>query len=250
MSNSYMKQGNEVVSNVDEFIIEAPEEDPNFDKLNSLVTVLENDIRKAHDNSIAIEKVIMSIRNSAYESSQTPQAEHLSLLYCHISEEMKAQKRRGSAVAKQATIPNYQEQDDDDYSDTVSLTGDIPFFLYSGSSKQIVGWEALHRNVFYSRASTAVFCFVGFVVMACVPDVGSRYIDPNTLLEVPLESVHDIVILLYIIILFNSYVLCCLLQTHDSLTHSHLTHSRLTHSFFLSVCLPSRVISWRVVLIV
>lgn len=122
-NNSYVKQENQVVSNVDEFIIEAPEEDPSFDKLNNLVNVLENDIRKAHGNTIAIENVLVSIRKSAYESSHSHQAEHVSLLYCHISEEMKSQQ--------QNNVPklNYQEQDDDDNnSDTVSLTGEIPFF--------------------------------------------------------------------------------------------------------------------------
>ena len=176
-SNEYVKQENQVVSNVDEFIIESPEEDPNFDKLKNLVTVLENDIRKAHNNSIAIEKVIMSIRNSAYESGNSPQAEHLSLLYCHIAEETKAQQRL-------TPVLNYQEQEDDDFSDTISLTGDIPFFLYSGSSKQIIGWEVLNRNVFYSRSATALFCFVAFVVMSCVPHVGWRKINPNRFLEV------------------------------------------------------------------
>mmetsp|Transcript_8052 Transcript_8052/g.13652 ORF Transcript_8052/g.13652 Transcript_8052/m.13652 type:complete len:405 (-) Transcript_8052:1963-3177(-) len=165
-------------SNVDEFIIEAPEEDPNFDKLNNLVNVLENDIRKAHGNSIAIENVLVSIRSSAYESSHSQQAEHVSLLYCHMAEEMKSQQQ------KSAPKLNYQEQDEDDNnSDTVSLTGEIPFFLYSGSSRQIVGWEALNRNVFYSRASTAVCSFVAFVIMSCVPYVSWRSIDPNKFLE-------------------------------------------------------------------
>lgn len=176
-NNNYIKQENEVVSNVDEFIIEAPEEDPNFDKLNNLVNVLENDIRKAHGNSIVIENVLESIRKAAYESSHSQQAEHVSLLYCHMSEEMKSQQQ------KNAPKLNYQEQDDDDNSDTVSLTGEIPFFLYSGSSRQIVGWEVLNRNVFYSRASTALFSFLAFVIMSCVPYVGWRSIDPNKFLE-------------------------------------------------------------------
>jgi hypothetical protein len=183
-SNEYAKQDNQVVSNVDEFIIEAPEEDPNFDKLNNLVSVLENDIRKAHHNSIAIEKVIMSIRNSAYESSHSPQAEHVTLLYCHIAEETKAQQQQQRTSLKAAPTLNYQEQDDDNNSDTVSLTGDIPFFLYSGSSKQIIGWEALNRNVFYSRAATAAFSFIAFVIMSCVPHIGWRSVNPNHFLEV------------------------------------------------------------------
>lgn len=186
-SNEYAKQDNQAVSNVDEFIIEAPEEDPNFDKLSNLVTVLENDIRKAHNNSISIEKVIMSIRNSAYESENSPMAEHVSLLYCHIAEENKAQQRAAAAAAssKAASTLNYQEQEEDDmYADTINLTGEIPFYLYSGSSKQIIGWEVLNRNVFYSRAATALFCFVAFVVMSCVPNVGHRKVNPNYYLEV------------------------------------------------------------------
>lgn len=186
-SNEYAKQDNQAVSNVDEFIIEAPEEDPNFDKLSNLVTVLENDIRKAHNNSISIEKVIMSIRNSAYESENSPMAEHVSLLYCHIAEENKAQQRAAAAAAssKTASTLNYQEQEEDDmYADTINLTGEIPFYLYSGSSKQIIGWEVLNRNVFYSRAATALFCFVAFVVMSCVPNVGHRKVNPNYYLEV------------------------------------------------------------------
>jgi hypothetical protein len=200
-SNEYAKQENQVVSNVDEFIIEAPEEDPNFDKLNNLVNVLENDIRKAHHNSIAIEKVIMSIRNSAYESGHSPQAEHVTLLYCHMAEEMKAQQREHSK-AKQTSPLNYQEQEDDNNSDTMSLTGEIPFYLYSGSSKQIVGWEALNRNVFYSRAATAVFSFIAFVVMSCVPHIGRRYVDPNDFLEVTVQAaVTSSVSLLLLLIL-------------------------------------------------
>ena len=183
-----MSQGNQnqnhVVSNVDEFIIESPEDDPTYDKLNNLVKVLENDIRRVHNNSIDVEKTIMSIRNSAYESSVDPRGEHLSLLYCHISEEMKQQKTKNQ---DKLSSLNYHEQDDvedDNNSDTVSLMGDIPFYLYSGSSKQIVGREALNRNVFYSRAATALFSFLAFVIMSCVPHIGWRYVDPKYLLEV------------------------------------------------------------------
>jgi hypothetical protein len=176
-------------STMDSFIIEPQEDDPNFDKLSNLISVLENDIRKANGNSISVEKVIMSIRNSAYETTNAPQVEYVSLLYCHIAEEMRAQQQAAN-VAKQASM-NYHEQEDDNNSDTVSLTGEIPFFWYSGSSKQIVGWEALNRNVFYSRASTALFSFVAFVIMSCLPHVGWRSINPNHFLKVRMEvAIH------------------------------------------------------------
>lgn len=211
---------NPVVSNTDEFIIESAEDDPNYDKLGALIAEMEDDIRRANNNSIAVEKVIMSLRNDAHQSAQSPQAEHVALLYRHMAKEMASPKSTASSKphSKPFSSPqlNYEEQDDDNDSDTVSLTGEIPFFLYSGSSRQIIGREAFSRNVFYSRSATALFAFIAFVVMSCVPNIGWRSVDPDRYLEAtcPFKgyyegsfsfvSFHYIIALCVIIFLHNT----------------------------------------------
>ena len=58
---------------------------------------------------------------------------------------------------------------------------------YDGTSDQIIGFDALRKNVFWSRVATGVFSFISFVVMSTVPYVTHKSVSARKLFLVSVD---------------------------------------------------------------
>lgn len=142
-----------------------------YDKLGSLCTEIEDQIKEVGGATTEIQNSLLSMRNDSYKEN-SPEAEYAVRLFRKYVAEVSAAKLRGG------TSPT----NDFDDGDSISLLGDIPQYIYSGTGEQIVGWSALSVNVFWSRLATGLFSFLAFVIMSCVPHIKYKTVDVDMLL--------------------------------------------------------------------
>ena len=59
-----------------------------------------------------------------------------------------------------------------------SIMVELPSYLYETTSDQVSGFGAFNHNKFWLRALTCIFCFLSYVVMATVPQIGYAHLYP------------------------------------------------------------------------
>lgn len=125
-----------------------------YNKLTSLCSEMETEIKNSTKLSRSdVDGEIMKIRSESF-SQQSPEAEYASRLFRYYS-----QDRSKNAESDL---------------DNVNLGDNVPPVLYQGHPDQIVGLSALKKNIFWMRVVVLVFSFIGFVIMALVPDVYNK----------------------------------------------------------------------------
>lgn len=67
--------------------------------------------------------------------------------------------------------------------DDIEFMRDVPHYLYQGTGKQIAGWDALKRNIFWIRLTMMFFCFISFSVMESLPYLNYDIVSSNELLS-------------------------------------------------------------------
>jgi hypothetical protein len=68
--------------------------------------------------------------------------------------------------------------------DDIEFMREVPDYLYQGTGKQIAGWDALKRNIFWVRLAIMFFCLISYSVMESLPHVNhSDVVSSNLLLS-------------------------------------------------------------------
>lgn len=146
-----------------------------YHKIASLSTEIEQHIIDLHPPSTQYEvtRSFQWMKNESYKDL-TPEIDYLTRLYRFYVDEVQSNKLRAS---------NYHIQSREEQ--TMSLIDQvIPSYIYDGIAEQIVGYQALTTNVFWSRLCTALFSFLSFVIMSCVPFVSHKQVSPHMLFNV------------------------------------------------------------------
>ena len=74
--------------------------------------------------------------------------------------------------------------------DDIDISSGMPMFLYQGSGKQVAGWKALKRNIFWIRLAAAFCCLLSFSLVSGVPFIDSVQVPAYALLE---DSCDDLI---------------------------------------------------------
>lgn len=74
--------------------------------------------------------------------------------------------------------------------DDIDISSGMPMFLYQGSGRQVAGWNALKRNIFWIRLAAALCCLLSFSIVSGVPFIDSVEVPAYALLE---ESCDDLI---------------------------------------------------------
>lgn len=102
---------------------------------------------------------LAALRESSF-SERSPEAEYALRLFRYYADMANAALHS----MKNGDAANGQRGN----ADSVALF-EVPPFVYEGSPEQLSGWSAVRKNIFWSRAFSALFSFLAFVVMACTP---------------------------------------------------------------------------------
>jgi hypothetical protein len=71
--------------------------------------------------------------------------------------------------------------------DDVEFMQEVPGYLYQGTARQIAGWDALHRNIFWVRVAMMVCCLISFSVMVSIPHIYQGKVSSNNLISGPCQ---------------------------------------------------------------
>ena len=67
--------------------------------------------------------------------------------------------------------------------DDIEFMREVPDYLYQGTGKQIAGWDALKRNIFWIRLAMMFFCVISFSVMDSLPYIRFSKVTSEMLLS-------------------------------------------------------------------
>jgi hypothetical protein len=141
-----------------------------YHKLALLSSEIETQLLQISGNTDEIEKSINWIRHESYKDP-SPEIDFTTRLFRRYVDESNAHRLR----------LQLSRLDD---SDSISLTSEVPDYLYSGTPDQIVGQDAFKRNIFWFRVLSALFTFIAFIIMACVPLIHHRQVTSRMLYSV------------------------------------------------------------------
>jgi len=101
----------------------------------------------------------------------------------HMQEVRK--KKKASKAGEQVVI-DFQDSSSDDQGtdlDDVHFMQEVPLYLYQGTARQIAGWDALSRNIFWVRVAMIVCSLLSFAVMKSLPYINQGMVSSVTLLS-------------------------------------------------------------------
>ena len=77
-------------------------------------------------------------------------------------------------VSQRTEVINFDDSSNGDEMtdlDDIQLIQEVPEYLYQGTGKQIAGWDAFRRNIFWIRFAIMACCLISFSVMESLPHI-------------------------------------------------------------------------------
>lgn len=162
-----------------------------YSKLNSLCTDLEHEILDLDLNHLNTSKnTIQWMKNESFKDLY-PEVDYLTRLYFYFKQQiqLKLKNPSSSSLTSSSALSSPSSSSSLPHKERIHLVDYLlPAYVYEGSVEQVVGYEALHSNVFWIRLVTSVFALISFVVMSCVPMISHKRVSPHMLFYVSSSS--------------------------------------------------------------
>lgn len=148
-----------------------------YEKLNDLSIEIIHGIRSMREDEEEDEDFdaqIKNMRESSYKE-RSPEAAFVTFLY------------RKFASRAQEKVMKLRKNGGNNINDNNLLRRDflktLPSYIYEGTANELPGgMESMKKNIFFLRATTVLFSFICYVVMATVPNINDDKLEPQNAL--------------------------------------------------------------------
>jgi hypothetical protein len=161
-------------------ITNTPQKATVYEKLGSLAEEIQEGIKNLSDASrTELDSEIEILREQSFEQ-RAPEAEFVSRLYRKYADIADTLKSKTGKTGKTGTGKTGKDVYKESFFHN-ALLGEVqvPSYIYEGTAEQLAGFAALGNNLFWLRALTCLFCFLTYVIMATVPNIGVALLHPS-----------------------------------------------------------------------